>query len=1202
MGDNVIKDAIKEVGLVLLGIDVGGTYTDGALIGEGRIIRTVKRPTEDNLLSVLTAVLDELLSGMDPGALERITFSTTLVTNLIAQGHLPKAAILLLPGPGVNPSSFSFPWPVHVAAGAIDYRGREIVALEPEEVLKHLGQIAAAGVQRVAVAGKFAVRNWAHELKVRDLAAQHYPELKLFLSHELCGQLNLPRRAATTALTAVTQEAYQGFWEQVEAALEKRGIAAPAYVVKADGGALPLAQAKRHPVETIFSGPASSALGALALGQAASGSDRLPGMEGPPLTAVVIDIGGTTTDLALILNGQPLLASKGAALAWPGAPPGANQLFTHVRALAVRSLPRGGDSQVRREGEGLSLRIGPERLGPAACLGGPAPTLTDALRYLGEASIGDRDRAKAALGRLMPDSGTTPADGDAGEAAGLGRLAQAVVEQFVFDLASAVEAMFQAWCEEPAYRVWEIMQGRTARPDLIIGIGAAAAAIAPRLAQKLGCRYWLPPYYQSANAVGAALARPTLYLTWRADTEQSRYQVAETGQQGELEELGISSGTRLTPEQAEAVVRRLLIQEANQQGLFAAAAARESSPGDQGGLTGRNSSDSLGAAGRGGAGAPTDPEGQGAPSTEGSGLPTAPAATGDWQPEIVYSQSFNLVRGWRTVGRILEIRAQLPPGLVVPLLPLPESGSPAGEVGTESDLSVARGLGPTAQAGGAAPAPGAGGEAIGSGSAATGASGQSVDAPGVAPALGGPAPDIASASLVRPELGLVFFPAFDWAIEPTHPEREERLLYTKDQIFEEGLMDFPAIREYKAQPCSPKDVARAHFCVPAVENQVTEAHLIAAGSAILLARAYMEGQVTRSFALVRPPGHHARRIAHGNRGFCNINNEAIMIEYLRRHYGVKRVAIVDTDVHHGDGTQDIYYDDPDVLFISIHQDGRTLYPGSGFPGERGGPNAGGFTINIPLLPGSTDATLHYVLDELILPILEEFQPQIIVNSAGQDNHYTDPLANMSFSAQGYARLTEKLKPDLAVLEGGYAIETALPYVNLGLILALAGMDYSWVKEPDYPAGGFKESEEIRSYTKGLVARVREIWQQRGQVYDGSYRLGDGYWSTRRSVFYDTDGIRELQEERIKDCPREDCLGYSFIASRAVGPGIGSRNILAISIPWRACPSCASEARELYRHMAGPQRPREAYQHVYLQDKPEDTYRHYDLAKDQETVL
>src|SRR5512139_2407418 len=303
--------------------------------------------------------------------------------------------------------------------------------------------------------------------------------------------------------------------------------------------------------------------------------------------------------------------------------------------------------------------------------------------------------------------------------------------------------------------------------------------------------------------------------------------------------------------------------------------------------------------------------------------------------------------------------------------------------------------------------------------------------------------------------GLIFFPAFDWAISPTHPEREERLLYTRDQIFEEGLMDLPQIEEYKPRLAEKKDVARVHFCVPDVESQVTEAHLIAAGSTLTLADALERGEIKNGFALVRPPGHHSMRVVHGNRGFCNINNMAIMVEYLRSKYGHKRIAVIDTDVHHGDGTQEIFWHDPNVLFISFHQDGRTLYPGSGFTNELGGPLAYGTTINIPMAPGTTDEGIHYILDNLVLPILQEFGPEVIINSAGQDNHYSDPLANMKFTARGYAILNRKLRPDIAVLEGGYSVETALPYINMGIIMAMAGIDFSNLREPDYGPSGLK---------------------------------------------------------------------------------------------------------------------------------------------------
>ena len=216
-------------------------------------------------------------------------------------------------------------------------------------------------------------------------------------------------------------------------------------------------------------------------------------------------------------------------------------------------------------------------------------------------------------------------------------------------------------------------------------------------------------------------------------------------------------------------------------------------------------------------------------------------------------------------------------------------------------------------------------------------------------------------------------------------------------------MDLPQILEFTASLASIHDIARTHFCVPRVEDQTTEAHLIAAGAAILLADRIVNGEIKTALPWSGPPGHHAMRVIHGNRGFCNINNEAIMVEYLRSRYGIKRVAIVDTDVHHGDGTQNIFWHDPDVLFISFHQDGRTIYPGTGFIHELGGPRAFARTINIPLPPGTTDETLLYVVDNLIPPILEDFKPDFIVNSAGQDNHFSDPLGSMRISAQGYAK-------------------------------------------------------------------------------------------------------------------------------------------------------------------------------------------------------
>ena len=364
-------------------------------------------------------------------------------------------------------------------------------------------------------------------------------------------------------------------------------------------------------------------------------------------------------------------------------------------------------------------------------------------------------------------------------------------------------------------------------------------------------------------------------------------------------------------------------------------------------------------------------------------------------------------------------------------------------------------------------------------------------------------------------LGLIFFPAFDWMISPGHPERQERLLYTRDQLTEEGLFDRPEIREYRLRMAEINDLQRAHVGVPSIAKLITPAHLASAGGCMTAADAVMSGEVKRAFALVRPPGHHAMRIVHGIRGFCTINIEAVMVEYLRSRYGIKKIAVVDTDVHHGDGSQDIFYHDPNVLYISFHQDGRTLYPGTGFPDEAGSPAAWGYNINLPLLPGSGDKEIHRLFDGLIKPILDDFEPELIINSAGQDNHFSDPLASMSVTAHGYAALADKLKADIAVLEGGYSIEAALPYVNTGIILAMAEMDYSKVIEPDISA--------LRRPDPRCM----------------------------------TEGIREEQLETAHYC--KNCSGYITVATNARGTRYGDQSAYVVCLLRDTCEKCKKAA-------------------------------------------
>jgi len=404
------------------------------------------------------------------------------------------------------------------------------------------------------------------------------------------------------------------------------------------------------------------------------------------------------------------------------------------------------------------------------------------------------------------------------------------------------------------------------------------------------------------------------------------------------------------------------------------------------------------------------------------------------------------------------------------------------------------------------------------------------------------------------KLGVVFFPAFDWAISPTHPEREERLLYTQDQLREEGLFDIPGVTEYRPELATHEDIQRVHFCLPNTASVASASHLASAGGAIRAGRLVMDKQEDRAFAMVRPPGHHAMRVSHGNRGFCNVNIEAVMIEYLRSHYGPLRVAVVDTDCHHGDGSQDIFWNDPDTLFISLHQDGRTLYPGSGFLRESGGPAALGRTINFALPPKTGDEGYLYVIDNGVLPLLEAFKPDLIVNSAGQDNHFTDPLANMRLTAQGYAELNRRLSPHIAVLEGGYAIRGALPYTNLAICLALAGLPFDDIREPDWEPGSARQSPGINDILKKHCDDALELFHNPpARPTEG--REERGFWVRHREIFYDTDMLHEKQKEAFRLCP--NCPGFGLYESASARTSLS----LCVHIPRTACKACREQGRE-----------------------------------------
>ena len=486
---------------MLIGIDVGGTYTDGVLFSGGTILHSVKHLTDENdLKGTLLFVLDELLSHGESKSIKRIVLSTTLVTNLLATGRGERTALLLLPGSGMPFSSYNISPDTFFLKGGIDFRGRQIEVPDEKEIGEALRRIDEAGIKRVAVAGKFSNRNDRHEKLIKEMIKTRYPHMDVCTSNEISGRLNFPRRAVTCYYTAMTMREWDSFADGIEAAIRDRVPECELHILKADGGTTTLEASRRRPCETVFSGPAASAVGTMALSR-------------ETLNSVSVDIGGTTSDICLLIDGQPLYASKGAMIGGH---------LTHIHSFAVSSVAMGGDSAVYEEsGE---LRVGPVRLGVAACFGGGTPAVTDAFNILMNLGLGDTDASRSKLEKVAGRLGQS-----------LEELCRNIAGRVVETLKERIVCMFSQWENEPAYKVWEVINQKKFVLHQVIGIGAAAPAIVPMLADELGVGYFLHRYSPVANALGAAVARPTLAVEIHVDTQNRTYTVSPGGQSGTID-------------------------------------------------------------------------------------------------------------------------------------------------------------------------------------------------------------------------------------------------------------------------------------------------------------------------------------------------------------------------------------------------------------------------------------------------------------------------------------------------------------------------------------------------------------------------------------------------------------------------------------------------------------------------------------------
>ncbi|MDE7240305.1 hydantoinase/oxoprolinase family protein [Desulfovibrio sp.] len=503
---------------LVLGIDAGGTHTDAALLalperGEARLLGSAKVPTRhDDLPETVRAVLGALgralaAAGEDAEAIfarvERATLGTTLAVNALVQGRADKVGLALSAGPGLDPVHFTLGKHVCIVPGGLDHRGVEVAPLFTETLAETAARWPAEGVAAVACVGKFSPRNPAQERRMGEVA-RNASGLPVTLGHSLSGRLNFPRRIATAYYNAAVARLEGEFLDAVEAALAGSGVTAPVRLLKADGGAATLAFARREPVQSILSGPAASVMGVMALWpEAAEGCSLL------------LDMGGTTTDMALFYEGSPVVDRDGMVLMGRR---------TLVRALAAVSIGVGGDSQLRPETapDGSPVvHVGPLREGPAMAFGGERPTLLDALNVLAQADgiCGDGAASRAGLEALA--SGLGPELASKG-AVGLARLA---VADACDQVARAAYTLVEGVNARPIYTLAALKAVREARPTRACLVGGPAASVRPHLERALALPVAIPPHAEVANAIGAGLAVPTAVLEAYADTGRGVFSV-----------------------------------------------------------------------------------------------------------------------------------------------------------------------------------------------------------------------------------------------------------------------------------------------------------------------------------------------------------------------------------------------------------------------------------------------------------------------------------------------------------------------------------------------------------------------------------------------------------------------------------------------------------------------------------------------------
>ncbi len=547
-----------------IGIDVGGTHTDAVLCHAHAVLAYAKVKTHAaqvalsvrHVLQALQDTLARTAPEISFAQVQRVTLSTTLGLNAMVQGKAAPVGLIYSAGSGMDPQRFLqhsvMNAYAHRVEGGLDHRGSEVTPLCLTGLAEVIKNWQEQGVESFAIAGKFSVRNSIHEKKIAaELVRLGIAENQITLAHTLSGQLNFPRRMAAAYMNATIQKVQQDLLEAVQDSVRAFSLHAPLYLLKADGGAIPFEAAYACPLYTVLSGPAASVMGAMVSFVFAEeflqqGQD-----------ALLIDVGGTTTDIAVYAAGLPVLDAQGMSITVPRlSKEGAQErLLTPIRSLATHSLSLGGDSPLCVEQGQVSLSSA--RQGAAMAFGGAVPTLADALMVL-DASVQESDaefmaapqRARQGVSVLATEQGMECEE-----------FAKCAVQEACVRICQGIENLLTRLAEQPVYTLAQLLHGYEIQPTSLCLVGGPASLLhswlAPYVEQRLGIQVHVPEQSNYANALGAALTLPTAHVELLADTLQGFWHIPTLALQGTIDK-------KFTLDDAIALAKKAL-QEATQE-------------------------------------------------------------------------------------------------------------------------------------------------------------------------------------------------------------------------------------------------------------------------------------------------------------------------------------------------------------------------------------------------------------------------------------------------------------------------------------------------------------------------------------------------------------------------------------------------------------------------------------------------------------